>query len=131
MPLSGVRNPFQVMMIAAFGVYCAAGLVAFEHVATSTLRGYPEPWGHVFLGASFIACSIALTGTIRAKTVRGVLLERAGLTGLAGVTLAYAAWALSGNGVRSLAFVVLLGAMGAASAWRVAQISAARKAALR
>lgn len=117
-------------MIAAFGLYCVASLIAFERVATTTLRTFPVPWAHVFLGASAIACVVALGGTIRASTVYGVLWERAGLTGLAGLTACYAVWGLTTSGLRGLAFVLLLSAVAVASAWRVVQINAARKRAL-
>lgn len=125
------RNPFQILMIAAFGLYCIAGLIAFDRIATSTLRSFPQPWGMVFLAVAGLACSIALTGTIRSGSVRGVLLERAGLTGLAGVAAAYAVWGLAGNGLRGLAFALMLSAIAIASAWRIAQIEAARRGAVR
>lgn len=128
--ITSSRNPFETLIVAAFGVYCVVGLIAFNAVATTTLRGYPIPFGHLFLAVGLATCSVALTGIIRAATVRGVLLERAGLTGLAGVGFAYAVWGISGTGVRALAFCLFLAAMSAAAAWRVWQISRARKVAL-
>lgn len=131
MIMASPRNPFQILMITAFGLYCVASLIAFARVATTTLRTFPVPWAHVFLAASAIACVIALGGTVRAGTVYGVLWERAGLTGLTGLTAAYAVWGLAGNGWRSLAFALFLVAIAVASAWRVVQINAARQQAAR
>jgi hypothetical protein len=127
MPFTSRRNPFQVLIISAFGLYCIAGLAAYDRVATATIRSFPIPWGMVFLGLSAVACSVALTGTIRGGTVHGILLERAGLTGLAGVSGAYALWGLGNGGWRSLAFCLLLVAIAAAAVWRVVQINAARR----
>jgi hypothetical protein len=129
MPFTSRRNPFQVLIVGAFGLYCIAGLIAYDRVATGTIRAFPVPWGMVFLGLSAMACLVALTGTIRGGTVHGVLLERAGLTGLAGVSGAYALWGLGNGGLRSLAFCLLLLAMAIASTWRVVQINGARQAA--
>lgn len=129
--ITSTRNPFETLIVAAFGLYCAVALSMFDKVATTTLRGYPPPFGHVFLAIGLVTCSVALTGIIRAATVRGVLLERAGLTGLAGVGFAYACWGIGTTGVRALAFCLFLLAMAIAAAWRAWQISLARKAALR
>lgn len=129
--VTSTRNPFQTLIVAAFGIYCIAGLAAFNAVATTTLRGYPVPFGHIFLAVGLITCSVAFTGIIRAGTVRGVLWERAGLTGLAGVGFAYACWGIGTTGVRALAFCLLLFAMSGASAWRAVQIARARKVAMR
>lgn len=128
--IASTRNPFETLIVAAFGLYCVTGLVAFDSVATTTLRGYPVPFGHVFLAVGLVTCSVALTGIIRAATVKGVLWERAGLTGLAGVGFAYGCWGVGTTGVRALAFCLFLFAMAAAAAWRAVQISRARKVAL-
>lgn len=129
--ITSTRNPFETLIVAAFGLYCIVGLIAFESVATTTLRGYPTPFGHLFLAIGLVTCSVALTGIIRAATVRGVLWERAGLTGLAGVGFAYACWGIGTTGVRALAFCLFLLSMAIAAAWRAWQISRARTAALR
>lgn len=129
--LTSTRNPFETLIVAAFGLYCGVALVAFDKVATNTLRNYPAPFGHLFLAVGLVTCSVALTGIIRAATVRGVLWERAGLTGLAGVGFAYACWGVGTTGVRALAFCLFLMAMAGASTWRAVQISRARKVALR
>jgi len=129
MTTTSTRSPFEVLLVAAFGIYCAASLIAFDKVATTVLRGFPQPWGLVFLGAGLLACSITMTGIIRASTMKGVLYERAGLTVLAGITFAYACWALGNTGIRGLAFALMLLALAASSTWRSVQISRAKKAA--
>lgn len=129
--ITSTRNPFETLIVAAFGLYSGATLVAFDKVAITTLRAFPSPFGHIFSAIGLVTCSIALTGIIRAATVRGVLWERAGLTGLAGVGFAYACWGISAAGARALAFCLFLLAMAGASTWRAVQISRARKAVLR
>lgn len=123
------RSPFEVMLTVAFGLYCAAGLFAFDRVATTVLRGYPEPWGRVFLGLSLITCVVTLVGVVRAHTAFGVLVERVGLVGLAGVCGAYTVWAFGNTGLRGLAFGLLLGALATSSLWRAWQITRALGAA--
>lgn len=127
--VTSTRNPFEVFLVAAFGIYCATSLIAFDKVATTVIRGFPQPWGLVFLGAGLVACSITMTGIIRAATMKGVLYERAGLTMLGGITFAYACWALGSTGIRGLAFALMLLALTGSSVWRSLQISRAKKAA--
>lgn len=116
------RNPFQVAMITAFGVYCLLGAAFFDTVATTTLRAFPTPFGLVFLVLGALMCAVTLAGMTAASRATGVLVEQAGLYGLAGLTLAYACWSLGANGARSVAFAVMLLAFGSASTWRVWQI---------
>lgn len=119
------RNPFETLLVAFFGLYCAAGLVAFDRVATTVLRGYPEPWGRIFLGLTLITCVVTLVGIARASTAVGVLIERAGLVGLGGVCGAYTIWAFGSTGLRALAFGLLLAALAASAVWRAWQITRA------
>jgi hypothetical protein len=129
--MATTRNPFELLLVAAFGIYCAASLIAFDKVATTVLRAFPPPWALVFLAAGLVSCSITITGVIRARTMTGVLYERAGLTALAGITFAYACWAIGNTGIRALAFALMLSAIAVSSAWRSVQISRARKTAMR
>lgn len=119
------RSPFEVLMTLAFGIYCVAGLVAFNQFATTTLQAYPEPWARVFLGLALVTCVLTLAGIAHAHTAVGVLIERAGLVGLSGVCATYTIWAFGNSGKRALAFGLLLGAIAASSAWRTWQISRA------
>jgi hypothetical protein len=124
------RSPFEVLIVAAFGVYCSAALVAFDVVATNTLRELPTGAAYTFLVAAIIGSVLTITGVVRGDSV-GVLWERAGLMMLSGICAAYAGWAVAVSGARALAFALLLLAVAAASLWRVIQIhralSAARK----
>jgi uncharacterized membrane protein len=129
--VTSTRNPFEVLLVSAFGIYCAAGLVAFDKVATTVLRAFPEPWARVFLGLALVTCVIVLIGIGRSSVAVGVLLERAGLVGLGAVCAAYTVWAFGNTGVRALGFGLLLGALAASSllrAWQIARaLGAARK----
>jgi len=129
--VTSTRNPFEVLLVSAFGIYCAASLIAFDRVATTVLRAFPEPWALVFLAAGLVACSITMSGIIRASTMKGVLYERAGLMALGGITFAYACWAIGNTGIRALAFALMLLAIAMSSVWRSVQISQARKTAMR
>ncbi|WP_290055671.1 hypothetical protein [Amycolatopsis solani] len=123
------RSPFEVLLTSAFGLYCAVGLVAFDAVATTTIREFPGPWGRVFFGAALAACGTVLFGIGRAHTALGVLTERAGLVALFGVCGCYSVWAFGNTGRRALAFGLLLLALAGASAWRTWQIGRALRTA--
>jgi hypothetical protein len=120
------RNPFEVMIVGAFGLYCLISLAVFDKVATTTLRNFPWPWAHLFLATALVACGMTLTGIVR-QTVRGVLVERAGLSGLTGITFMYAVWSLTNSGVRGMAFALLLGAICVSSLLRSRQIGALKR----
>lgn len=116
-------------MTLAFGLYALAGIFAFEKVATTVLRGFPPPWGRVFLMLAFVTCVVVLVGVATAHTANGVLIERGGLVGLAGVCAAYSIWAFGNTGIRALGFGLLLGALAVSSAWRAVQITRALRVA--
>ncbi|AUI56786.1 hypothetical protein [Amycolatopsis sp. BJA-103] len=128
---TSTRNPFETLLVGAFGLYSLVGLFLFQQVATSTIRGFPVPAGHVFLAGAALSCAVVLVGVWRAATAAGLLIERAGLLGMSGITVTYAVWGLGMSGLRGLAFCLLLGAMAAAGLWRVWQITSARTAARR
>lgn len=123
------RSPFEVMLTVAFGLYCVAGLIAFDRVATTVLRSYPEPWARVFLGLCLVTCVVTLVGVARANTAFGVLVERVGLVGLGTVCATYTVWAIGNSGLRGLAFGLLLGALAGSALWRAWQITRALGAA--
>lgn len=121
------RNPFETFIVAAFGIYCVIGLFFFDEVATSTIRGFPIPYGMVFLLVAALSCIVVLTGIIMAQHAEGVLIERAGLFGLTGLTATYAMWAFAFQGSRGTAFGVMMLSIAFSSAWRALQISRARR----
>lgn len=121
------RNPFETLIVGAFGLYCVIGLFLFDQVATSTIRGFPIPYGMVFLFVAAVSCIIVLVGIVLASRAEGVLIERAGLIGLTGLTATYAMWAFGFQGLRGVAFGVMMLAIAFSGAWRAYQISRARR----
>jgi hypothetical protein len=127
------RSPFEVMMVGAFGLYALIALLAFDKVATNTLRELPFPSAHLFLALATLSCVVVLAGISGATTAWGVLIERVGLVMLSGLCTAYAIWSWTNTGIRALGFAVMMLAIAGASLWRSWQITrgvgAARKAA--
>jgi hypothetical protein len=119
--LSSGRNSFEVAILTACLLYGLVGLVIFDRVATTTIRLFPTPFGHLVLGALASGALVALVGVARGD-VFGVLLERAGMLVLLGSGLAYGLWAIGSNGLRGFAFASFLFAVAAASAGRIWQI---------
>lgn len=129
--VTSARNPFEALIVGAFGVYACATLLFFSQLATTTIRAFPIPFGHVFLAAAAGSCAVVLVGFTRAGTATGLLIERAGLIGLAGVTLTYAAWGIGTSGLRGSAFAVQMAAVAAAAFMRARQINSAKRTARR
>jgi hypothetical protein len=129
--VTSTRNPFEALIVSSFGFYACMTLALFNQLATATIRAFPVPFGHVFLAAAALSCAVVLVGFARANTATGLLIERAGLIGLAGVTASYAAWGIGTSGLRGSAFAVQMMAVAAASFLRSRQINAAKRTARR
>lgn len=129
--VTSTRNPFEALIVGAFGVYACATLLFFSQLATTTIRAFPLPFGHVFLAAAAVSCAVVLVGFTRASTATGLLIERAGLIGLVGVTLTYAAWGIGASGLRGSAFAVQMAAVAVAAFMRARQINSAKRTARR
>lgn len=119
-------NPFGFLFLMAYGLYCLVALMAFDAVASTTLRSYGHTWSAGLLVASVLGTALAISGMLLSEP-RGLFLERAGLFSVAAPSAVYGALGLMNNGARSLGFCLLLTALAAASAWRIYQISRALK----
>jgi hypothetical protein len=125
MTTASTRNPFQVFLILAMGIQAIIGSFYFNQAASAALRAFPEPWGRVFLAFTAVTCVVVLVGMSRPNSPEGILIERAGLYGLSGVTIAYALWAIGQSGFRATSFALILGAMGMSGVCRARQITRA------
>lgn len=115
------KNSFQLSILIALTLYGFAGVVAYDKVATTTIRAFPILFAVVFLGLLGFGAGLALYGIYR-RDVRGVVLEQAGLCVVAGLSVAFAVWAVGLNGSRATAFAVMFFAVAAASAGRITEI---------
>lgn len=129
--VTSTRNPFEALIVGAFGAYAWAALFFFNQIATATIRAFPVPFGHVFLAAAAVSCVVVMLGFVRAGTATGLLVERAGLIGLAGVTITYAAWGIGASGFRGSAFALQMAAIAVAAFLRSRQINSAKRTARR
>lgn len=124
------RNPFQLSILAACAVYGIAALVAYDTLASNSVKALGPVSGHLFL-ALLGACALtALTGVIM-HNLTGVFVERAGLIGLSLVCLAFAAISVITMGGPATGFALLMVAISVASVGRLAQIQAGRRRAAR
>lgn len=124
------RNPFEIAILFACAMYGLTGLVAYDEVATSSLRTFPEFWGKVFLASLLLGASVALVGIAR-STLVGLFQERSGLVVLIGACSSYALWALGANGPRGIGFALLMFSIAGASAARIREIHKGRDLARR
>lgn len=119
------RNPFEIAILMACTMYGLTGLLAYEQVATSSLRSFPEWAGKLFLGCLLVGGGVALVGIARASLV-GLFQERSGLVVLIGACSGYALWALGSNGPRGIGFALLMFSIAGASAARIREIHKGR-----
>jgi hypothetical protein len=125
------RDPYKFVMLAGIGLLSLVTLVRFNHSATGILLAFPRPWAHVLLGGIVVNSAIALYGIIRQHTVRGVLWERVGQTGLAGQFLIYGVWGFSLFSEKATGFAGLLVTLALAAILRVVQIERRRRKAVK
>jgi hypothetical protein len=122
-----MRNPFEILMVGAYGLYSLAAIVAFGSVASNTLRQFGYGGSLVLLIASVVGAIVTLIGVSSGDKAQGVLLERAGLYSIAGPTGVYAVISVVNGGVRSSGFFLLLMALALASAFRIRQLQRAER----
>lgn len=122
-----MRNPFEILMVGAYGLYSLAAIVAFGSVASNTLRQFGYGGSLVLLIASVVGAIVTLIGVSSGNKAQGVLLERAGLYSIAGPTAVYAIISVVNGGSRSTGFFLMLMALALASAFRIRQLQRAEK----
>lgn len=99
----------------------AAGLSAFDHVSTTTVRSLPYPFGHMLYGGLLIGGVVALLG-VYLHGIAGPLVERSGLLALALLCTAYAVTVEGLSPIRGLSFALFMLAFAAANLIRWRQI---------
>jgi len=120
-------HPLAVLFLAYCVVWSVRALFAFDKAAGQTIRGYPAPFGHLFLWMLLVTSVLSLAGIVRHDSWYGVLLEQAGQFGVGTLFVTYAVWAWSLFGERATAFGGLLTFLGAGSILRAAQIEWVRR----
>lgn len=124
------RDPFKVFVLGVSAIYSPVGFFGFNHYAGGALHSFPRPMGQVFLAWLFVSSTTALCGIMWQRSVRGVLWERAGLYGVAGLFVTYGVWAGSVYGGPAFGFASLLIALGMAAMVRIRQINRRRQRAV-
>lgn len=120
------RNPFQVAILAACTLYGLSALVAYDTLASTSIRALGSGQGHLFLALLGTCSGTALAG-VAMHNLTGVFVERAGMIGLSLVGLAFAAISAITMGGPATGFVLLMVAISAASVGRIGQIQAGRR----
>lgn len=120
-PIRSGREPFEIALLSAVTLYGIVATVFFDKVSVTTLKSFPEPWGHIFIAAFGLGAGVALWGAVQAS-ITGILVEKVGLWFVAGLGSAFALWSFGVNGIRALAFVILVLGVATASAARLRQI---------
>lgn len=120
-PIRSGREPFEIALLSAVMLYGLTATIFFEQVSVTTLKSFPAPWGQLFIAVYGLGAGIALWGAIQAS-ITGILVEKVGLWLVAGLGSAFAIWSFGVNGIRALAFVILVIGVAAASAARLRQI---------
>lgn len=121
------REPFEIALLSAIVLYGVLATIFFDQVSVTTLRSFPAPWGRLFIAAFGAGAAVALLGAVQ-PTITGILIEKMGLWSVAGLGSAFAIWSIGVNGVKALAFAVLILGVAAASAARLRQIYMANRA---
>lgn len=124
------RNPFQVAILAACALYGVIALVAYDELASTSVKALGPASGHLFLASLGACAGTALTG-VSMHSVIGVFVERAGMIGMSLVCFAFAAVSALTVGGPATGFVLLMVAISAASVGRIVQIQAGRRRAAR
>jgi hypothetical protein len=119
-------QPFEVCLTALLMTWGAVSLLALAKVSGSSARIIPA-WGiYLFFGCLTAGCALALFGVAMVRfrqNLRGLEIERAGLTLLGGLCFAYSLWTLAAAGPRALSFVLVVGGVWTAAVWRVWEIT--------
>jgi hypothetical protein len=116
------RHPHEVALLVACVLLGLAGLVAYGKVATTTIRGLPEPLGYLLYAGLLAGGVVALAGSFM-PGLAGPLIERIGLASLGLLCVAYAVAVLAFFPTRGLSFAVFMLAFTAANVFRMRQIS--------
>lgn len=120
-------EPFQVSMLAAFGLWGGTMLVALSSVQGATSSAFPQWGAYLFFGAMLAGTATTLVGVayeIFRHDFFGLYVERAGLTMLMGLSLSYSIWVQYVVGVRGLPFAYLMGGVLLGCTWRCLLIRA-------
>lgn len=120
------REPFEVALLGAIALYGLVVTVAFDKVAVTTLRAFPEPFGRVFIILLALGALIAVIGVLMGN-ITGLLLEQVGLWWVSGLGLAFSIWSYGVNDARALGFIFLILGVAIASGVRLRQIYRQKK----
>lgn len=124
-------EPFEVCLTTFFLAWGSMSLLALNRVSGSSARIIPA-WGiYLFFAALVVGCAVTLfgVGEVRFRQdLFGLEIERAGLTLLGGLCIAYSLWTLAAAGSRAASFVLIVGGVWTASGWRIWRISSDLKA---
>lgn len=116
------RSPFELFMLAACVLSGIAGLLESKTWSTSITNTLPA-WQVVAWYSGILVCGAVSFGGAVTRGVTSLLVERFGLSMLAGWTLLYSVVVIMQAGVRGLFVALLVAAFAAASVARVVQIT--------
>jgi hypothetical protein len=116
------RDEFKLAVLGislSYGLLCTIG---YEKFTATSIKLFPGIGGRIFVGALAVGAAIALYGVLHGG-IRGLLVERAGMLILAGMSLGYAAWVPAAIGTRGLGLLLFLGILvggpAAVRVWRI------------
>lgn len=120
-------EPFQVCLMAYFLAWGGVSLLALNRISGSSSRIIPV-WGvYLFFSCLVVGCALTLAGIAAVRfrqNLFGLEIERAGLSALAGLLIAYSLWTLAAAGPRATGFVLIVGGVWSAAVWRIWRITA-------
>ncbi len=115
----GAHHPHNAALAFACLLAGIAGLAAFGHVASPTVRALPVAMAYAWFATLAVGGGVILVGLFYPfKGVKGLLVERGGLYLLAGIWYGYSIYLLLTVGLTSLLFVLIIGGVATAHVWR-------------
>jgi hypothetical protein len=123
------KHPHEVWWFVVLLLSGVLGMIAFDRVASTSVRALHEPWGYLLYVGVAIWSAIGLAGIYWRKVLLGAIIEQVGLVGLSIYGITYAIIILGNAGIlRGSGFGLVIGGLSIANLVRVWQIQKYLKA---
>lgn len=117
------KQPHEVWWLSVLLLWGIFGIVAFNQVASPSIRALPTPWGHVLYAGLAIWSLVALVGVFwRKNNALGAIIEQVGLGGQSLYGITYAIIILGVAGKVGAGFGFLMAGLSVANLVRMWQI---------
>lgn len=117
------KQPHEIWWLSVLLLWGSFGVVAFNQIASNSIRQLHAPWGHILYAGLALWSAIALVGIFwRKNSPLGAIIEQVGLGGQSIYGVTYAIIILGVAGKTGAGFGILMAGLSIANLVRIWQI---------